>query len=269
MHYLVKQLVPPIFHTIRWFSFKYGWKGNFASFEEAKQQAGGYDADHILQSIIKSTGKVRDGLVPFERDGIEYDTIKMNFPLLSTLLMLASQNDNQLTVLDFGGSLGTSYFQNRSFLKGLSRLDWCVVEQENYVKAGKELFESEQLHFYLTIEDCLKKQQPDIIIFNSVIQYIESPFQLLEQVAQTGIKYLLFDATAYIDGETDRFTIQHVPPEFYGLDASYACIFFSKSKMFNFLKEYYHLCFEFISEPDKYYLELMPFQYKGQLWQLK
>lgn len=269
MHYLVKQLVPPIFHTIRWFSFKYGWKGNFASFDAAKQQAGGYDADHILQSIIKSTGKVRDGLVPFERDGIEYDKIKMNFPLLSTLLMLASQNGNQLTVLDFGGSLGTSYFQNRSFLKGLSRLDWCVVEQENYVKAGKELFESEQLHFYFTIEDCLKKHQPDIIIFNGVIQYIGTAFQLLEQVAQTGIKYLLFDTTAYIDGETDRYAIQHVPPEFYGLDASYACIFFSKSKMFKFLKEYYHLCFEFISEPDKYYLELMPFQYEGQLWQLK
>ncbi|MEY2901222.1 MAG: hypothetical protein RLY89_328 [Bacteroidota bacterium] len=269
MRYLVKQLVPPIFNTFRWFSFKYGWKGNYPSFEVAKQNAGGYDADHILQSIINSTGKVRDGIIPFERDGIEYDKIKMNFPLLSTLLMLASQNGNKLTVLDFGGSLGTSYFQNRNFLKGLNRLDWCVVEQENYVNAGKNSFKSDELHFYFTIEECLASHKPDIILFNSVIQYIGSAFQLLEEVSKTGIKYLLFDATAYIDGDIDRYAIQHVPPEFYGLDASYACIFFSKTKMFRFLQNYYELCFEYISEPDKYYLELMPFQYEGQLWKLK
>jgi putative methyltransferase (TIGR04325 family) len=269
MHYLVKQLVPPIFHALRWFSFKYGWKGNYSSFEEAKQQATGYDADYILEKIIGTTNRVKNGLVPYERDGIEYDQIKMNFPLLSTLLMLASQNGNKLTVLDFGGSLGTSYFQNRSFLKGIDRLDWCVVEQENYVNAGKKSFESDELHFYYTVKDCLQKHQPDIIIFNSVLQYISNPYLLLEEVLITEIPHLYFDYTAYFDQSEDRYTIQHVPPIYYGIDASYPCIFFSKPKMFQWLKKHYNLCFEFISEPDKYYLELMPFQYEGQLWKLK
>lgn len=269
MHFLIKQLVPPICHTLRWYSFKYGWKGNYASFEIAQQKAGGYNAEHILNSIIKSTNKVKEGLVIYERDGIEYDHIKMNFPLLSTLLMLASQNDNQLTVLDFGGSLGTSYYQNRSFLKGLKRLEWCIVEQENYIKAGKEYFESDELFFYENIEACMQKHKPNIIIFNGVIQYIGNAYQLLEHVAQSGIPYLLFDTTAYIEGESDRFTIQHVPPIYYGADASYACIFFSKSKMFQHLNRFYDCQYEFISEPDKYYLELMPFQYEGQLWKLK
>ncbi len=55
MLYIVKQLVPPLFNTFRWFSFKYGWKGDYKSFGEAQQQAGGYNADHILEKIITTT----------------------------------------------------------------------------------------------------------------------------------------------------------------------------------------------------------------------
>ena len=269
MHYLFKQMVPPLFHTLKWYSFKYGWKGDYASFEEATNKAGGYDADHILQSIVKSTQKVVSGEVPYERDGIVYDTVKMNFPLLSTLLRLALENNNELTVLDFGGSLGTSYFQNKAFLKGVKTLHWCIVEQPNYVKEGKANFENEHLHFYYTLEECLQFHKPQIILFNGVIQYIGEAYKLLEQVIKSGIPYLMFDTIAFIEGDKDRYAIQHVPPAFYGLDASYACIFFSRSKMEHFLKKHYDLCYEFISEPDKYYLELMPFLYEGQLWKLK
>lgn len=269
MHYLLKQLVPPLFHTLKWYSFKYGWKGDYLSFEDATAKAGGYDADHILQSIVSSTKKVVNGEVPYERDGIVYDQVKMNFHLLSTLLQIALENNNELTVLDFGGSLGTSYFQNKSFLKGVKKLNWCIVEQPNYVKEGKQHFENDELHFYFTIEECLIKHKPQLILFNSVIQYIADPYSLLENISKTGIPNLLFDATAYLTGSEDRYTIQHVPPVFYGKEVSYACTFFSKSKMFQYLKQHYNLKYEFICEPDKYYLELMPFQYEGQLWKLK
>ena len=269
MRYLVKQLVPPIFNTIWWFSFKYGWKGDFENFESAQKEAGGYNADHILEKIIATTQRVKDGLVPYERDGIEYDQIKMNFPLLTSLLWIASKNSGNLTVLDFGGSLGTGYFQTKPYLKGLSNLQWCIVEQENYVNAGIKHFENEELHFYYTVKECMQKHQPDIILFNGVLQYIGDAYMLLDEVRSAKIPFVYFDYTAYLDQEKDRFTIQKVPPVYYGADASYACIFFSKPKMFQWLKMHYELCYEFISDPDKYYLELMPFQYEGQLWQLK
>lgn len=269
MYYLVKQLVPPIINTVRWFSFKYGWKGNYKNFQEAQQQAGGYNADHILEKIIGTTQRVKDGLVPYERDGIEYDQIKMNFPLLSSLLWIASQKSGNLTVLDFGGSLGTGYFQTKPYLKGLKNLQWCIVEQENYVDAGIKHFENDELHFFYTVKDCMQKHQPDIILFNGVLQYIGDAYLLLEEIKNTKIPFVYFDYTGYLDQEEDRYTIQKVPPVYYGADASYACIFFSKPKMFQWLKASYDLCYEFISEPDKYYLELMPFQYEGQLWQLK
>ncbi len=268
MHYLVKQLFPPILNTLRWYSLKYGWKGNYSSFEAANSHSKGYNATHILDRIVTTTKKVRDQEIPFERDGIEYAELKMNYPLLSTLLWAASQNNQALTVLDFGGSLGTCYFQNKAFLSGLKNLQWCIIEQSNYVEIGKKEFESDQLHFYYTIDECLQQHSPQIILLNSVLQYIEQPYSLLTSFKETKIPFLYFDFTAYISGQEDRYTIQHVPPAFYGIDASYACCFFSKAKMFKFLDQYYTMVYEFISEPDKYFLELMPFQYEGQLWKL-
>ena len=82
MNYLIKQFFPPILNTLRWYSFKYGWKGNYSSYQEANRHAKGYNATHILDRIIKTTKKVRNQEIPFERDGIEYAELKMNYPLL-------------------------------------------------------------------------------------------------------------------------------------------------------------------------------------------
>ena len=55
----------------------------------------------------------------YERDSVLFDTIRYSWPLLSDLLRAASEDQNHLSVLDFGGSLGSSYYQNRVFLSHL------------------------------------------------------------------------------------------------------------------------------------------------------
>ncbi|MFX6225949.1 methyltransferase, TIGR04325 family, partial [Acinetobacter baumannii] len=90
---------------------------------------------------------------------------------------VASRNNGNLNVLDFGGSLGTTYFQNLPFLDGLNSLTWNIVEQPNYVVAGKEHFETDQLRFYENIASCIKEQKPNIIIFCGVLQYINDTYE--------------------------------------------------------------------------------------------
>ncbi len=269
MNYLIKQFIPPIAKTLRWYSFKYGWKGNYHSFDEANKKAGGYHEQAILERIKQTTRKVVNKEIAYERDGIEYDQPIMNFNMLSALLWIASKNNNRLTVLDFGGSLGTTYYHKAPFLSHLTALNWCIVEQPNYVDAGKAEFETDQLHFYYTIDECLQHHQPDIIIFCGVIQYIEKTYELLTEIKDKKIPYLFLDYVGYNDEPKDRICIQHVPPVFYGVDASYTCWFYDKHKMFNWLNQYYDMVFEFISEPNKYYIEFKPFLYEGQLWKLK
>ncbi len=267
MHYLIKELAPPIFNTLRWFSFKYGWKGDFKSFEDAQKQCTGYDENHILNRIAQTTKSVINNEAKYERDGIIYDEINLNQNLLSALLLVASRNNNKLTLIDFGGSLGTSYYQNIKYLSHLTELNWCIIEQDNYVTEGKKSFENEHVKFYYTIEECLRvNPNPDFLLISSALQYIKNPYDLLQHIQSFNIPYLMIDLIGFSDGEKDRITIQHVPPVFYGIEASYPCTFFNKTKFENQLSLNYQKEFNFISEHNKYYINFKPFRYEGSLW---
>lgn len=270
MHYLIKEFIPPILKTLQWYSFKYGWKGRYKTFEDAKEKCNGYDEGHILQRIIETTGKVKNGEVAYERDGIIYDEVKNNFYLLSALLKISSRNGNKLTVIDFGGSLGTTYYQNIEHLSHLNSLNWCIVEQPNFVSAGKESFENEHIQFFNSMEDCLSKHpKPDLVLISGVLQYIPKPYDLLNKIQSYGIPYLMLDLVGYNDKNEDRITVQNVPPVFYGIEATYPCTFFNRSKLESQLKNNYSKAFDFTSEEEKYYIGFKPFRYEGSFWQLK
>jgi len=270
MHYLIKELAPPILNTLRWFSFKYGWKGNFKSFEEAQKQCTGYDENHILNRIAQTTKSVINKEAVYERDGIIYDEVNVNLNLLAALLLVASRNNNRLTLIDFGGSLGTSYYQNIKYLSHLTELKWCIIEQDNYVTEGKKSFENEHVKFYYTIEECVRENSnPDFLLISSALQYIKNPYNLLEHIQSFNIPYIMLDLIGFNEEEEDRITIQHVPPVFYGIEASYPCMFFNKRKLENQLKINYEKEFEFVSEHQKYYINFKPFKYEGSFWRFK
>lgn len=270
MYVLLKQFAPPILKTLKNYSFKNGWKGNYKNFASAQKRCEGYDNEHILKRISLTTAKVKNGEAVYERDGILYDDIQINSPLLNNLLRISAENDYKLTVVDFGGSLGTSYYQNIPFLKHLKEINWCIIEQAHYVDEGKAAFENEQLKFYHTIEDCLKEHpKPHLLLLSNTLQYTEHPYSLLKKLQGFEIPYLLLDYVGYNPRKKDRMTVQYVPPVFYGIKASYPCLFFNRSKLENQLKENYNKVYEFNCDSPTYYLELIPFQYEGSFWKLK
>jgi putative methyltransferase (TIGR04325 family) len=268
-HYLLKELAPPIISSLRWFSFKYGWKGMYKNFQEAKDKCTGYDEDHIIQRIRETTLKVKNKEIAYERDGIAYDEVHMNFPMLKALLFAASQNDNELTVIDYGGSLGTAYYQNYRYLKHLKKLKWCIIEQPKFVEIGKAEFENEHVKFYDSIEACLAENSPQLFMICSALQYLEKPYKLLSEVANSRIPFILLDYIGYNETQEDRITIQHVPPVFYGVPVSYPCHFFSRAKISDLLCEKYEKNYDFISAQEKYYIKLKPFRYEGAFWELR
>ena len=83
-----------------------------------------------------------------------------------------------------------------------------------------------------------------MVFFSSVLQYIEKPYELLEQIKLKGIKYILIDRTPFIKGK-DRITIQKVHPKIY--KARYPCWFFNKSKFLKSFIDKYELIMEFES----------------------
>lgn len=238
----------------------YGWHGNYKSWEIAKSKCNGYEEKNILDKVISNSLKVKNGEIPFERDSVPFDKKIYSFPVLAALMWIAGQKNNKLTVLDFGGSLGTSYYLNSFFLNSLSEINWCIVEQAHFVEAGNKYFADEKLHFFDSISDCTINYNIDIILLSGVIQYLEKPYELLEEIISRNFEYIIIDRTLFSEQKEDRLTIQKVPAKIYR--ASYCCWILSQSKLMRILLQKYEQIYDF----DIHENINIPALYKGFLF---
>jgi putative methyltransferase (TIGR04325 family) len=220
----------------------YGWHGNYSSWDEAKKWCTGYDSKIILEKVKSSLLKVKAGKAAYERDSVLFDEVQYSYPVLSGLMWIAAQNKGKLNVMDFGGSLGSTYFQNKFFLESLSEVNWCIVEQSQFVDSGIESFADKKLHFFYTIEDCLKSFEINVVVLSSVLQYMEKPYGLLDQIMLHGIQFLIIDRTPFINAD-DRITVQKVNPGIY--KGSYPCWFFNEEKFISAFSGEYNLVLKF------------------------
>lgn len=262
---IAKEYIPPILLKIlKTKKNKYGWHGDYESWNEAKANSKGYDDNEIFNKTFRSLLKVKNGEAIYERDSVLFDEIQYSFPVLAGLMWIAASNNGILNIIDFGGSLGSTYFQNRKFLKNLKFLRWNIIEQKKYIRTGKEYFETENLKFYNTIEDCMKIENPNTILFSGVLQYLEKPYKLIESIINMDFVYIIIDRTGFINyGSDDLLTVQKVHPNIY--KASYPCYFFNKSKFINYFLDKYTLITEYNSI-DKYNI---PAKSKGFIFKKK
>lgn len=206
------------------------FEGEFSTWEEAAARCSGYDAEHILAKVLDTTLKVKRGEAAFERDSVLFDEIEYAWPVLAGLMWAAARNGGVLNVLDFGGALGSSYFQNRKFLQALPAVRWNVVEQAHYVQAGQEHIQDEYLRFYTTIDACLTENQPNVILLSSVLQYLPDPASVFQLLTAVRANTLILDRTCYAnDGVKPIIKIQTVPSKIYA--ASYPCRFFNEHEL--------------------------------------
>jgi putative methyltransferase (TIGR04325 family) len=203
-------------------------KGDYLSWADARKASSGYDAHTILEKTRESLLRVKRGEAAFERDSVTFETIEYNWPVLTGLTYSAALSNGELNVVDFGGSLGSGYFQHRDFLRGLRSLMWNVVEQPHYVDAGRKDFQDQHLAFYKSIDECLMENRPDVGLLSSVLQYLEDPFEVLGQIATTSINTLIIDRTPFSHEHRHRLCVQTVPRDIYS--ASYPSWIFSKTK---------------------------------------
>ena len=216
--------------------------GDYASWEEARAASGGYDEQAILEKVTQAALKVKNGEAVFERDSVLFDSIQYSWPVLAGLLWVASRSGNSLNVLDFGGSLATAYNQNRRFLQHLGTLRWNVIEQEPFVRTGRELFETEQVRFYESIGACTADTDPNVALVSASLAYVPQPYVVLEEIRSQSFAYLIFDRN-FFSPDRDRLTVQTVPPWIY--DASYPAWFLDEQRFLAVVEAEYERVAEF------------------------
>ncbi|RYD73973.1 MAG: methyltransferase, TIGR04325 family, partial [Sphingobacteriales bacterium] len=144
-------------------------------------------------------------------------------------------------------SFGSSYFQNKHFLKKLSTLKWTVVEQKHFVEDGKISFTDEHLDFAYQVDDIPNTDKPHCLLLSSVLQYLEDPDRWLEKFFAYQFPYIIIDRTAFIN-DKQRLTVQSVPEFIY--KASYPCWFFNEDEFLLKFSTHYELIADFDSFAD-------------------
>jgi len=233
----IRNISPPFFLKILKLVFSKQTKfyGNYNNWYDAKAICqNGYESDKIIQKVFESTQKVKNGEAVFERDSVIFDEIKYSWPVTSSLMLVAGLNSGKLNVLDFGGALGSHYYQNKKFLCLLPEVQWNIVEQENFVKIGKLHFQSDTLKFYLTNSDCILDNTPNIVLLSSVLQYLPEPLCILKEVINMDAKVVVIDRTPYSKNQKKKVKIQIVSADIYS--ASYPCHFFVENEIIELFK---------------------------------
>jgi hypothetical protein len=80
------------------------WQGDYHSWNEALSKTTGYDTEIILEKCKNALLKVKNGEAVYERDSVIFDTIQYSWALLCCLQKVAIENNNNLYIIDFGGS---------------------------------------------------------------------------------------------------------------------------------------------------------------------
>jgi putative methyltransferase (TIGR04325 family) len=241
------------------------YSGAYRSWEEASAAARGWDRTNILEGVAAAVAKVERGEAVSERDSITLDHFDYSFPVMAALLKASLESAGAISVLDFGGSLGSSYRQFRAFAPAVG-VQWHVVEQENFVHRGKSEFETAGLRFFLTPEEAASRSHPQVVLLSGVLQFLENPYETLIRLSAIGSRYLILDRTPFSALAEDRLTVQRVPPAIY--EASYACRIFSHARMMSSLPDW-NLLADFASPDGWAVAGGLCFRYGGMLLQRK
>jgi putative methyltransferase (TIGR04325 family) len=215
----------------------HGWFGNYSSWDLARAAAKGYDSKEILEKVKTALLKVKNGEAAYERDSVAFAELEMDDQVLKGL-QLASEKQKELRIVDFGGSLGSTYFQYRNLMNEIKIKSWAVIEQNHFVEVGKENFETNGLKFHYRIADAIEQGKSQTLLLFSVLPYLENPYFQIPELMNHGFEYILIDRTPIIEA-ADRITVQVVPEFIY--KASYPAWFFNEKKMLAAFESKYEL----------------------------
>jgi len=247
---IIKLFLPPVIVTIKRRLFpkqrKYGWFGDYKTWEDAASDSTGYENANILEKVKTTTSTLRDNPRLFEYDTILKKSTDYNWHILTFLLLVSKENNNNLNIIDYGGGLGNLYFQYRQLLNG-TKIKWNIIEQPIFVNEGNKSFANNELRFFNLIEECLEISSVDAILFSGVIEILEKPYELISKIISKNIQNIIFDRVPLQRiYSRDRITILKIYKEVY--EAIIPCRIFDEDNFKALFTDSYSLIFEGLSK---------------------
>ena len=208
--------------------------GSFKNWNKAILNSGTYNNKEIFINLKKSFLKIINNEACFERDSVTFNYEKLNKPLISLLEKIRKNKKKKfLRILDFGGSFGSTYFQNKKIFHDELKYQWDIIEQIKIVDFANKTLKIKNLNFYKSINHYIRNNNPDIVLFSSVLHYLEFPFQIIEKFFKKKIGYFIVLKTPFTK-TSSQIRIQVNPQYIY--KANYPIRIFNETLFKSFFK---------------------------------
>lgn len=226
--------------------------GKYDSWQAAYDECEGYEDKNIINTVAESVKKVLDGNAVWERDGCLFYEQKYVYPLCAAILRCAIQNKNQgVRILDIGGSLGSTYFQNRKYLTDVKNLEYVIAEQDHFAKYGHRNLENENLKFIKSMDSWEDGDRFDIIFMSASLQYISQYEEVIYKIVKAQPRYIILDRLL-ICSEGGRICRETVPKKIY--KSSYPVMIFTENQIKSYFEPAYRMIEKDISSvPEEAY----------------
>ena len=227
--------------------------GDYNSWDAASSECKGYDDAAIIDKVISSTKKVLAGDAVWERDGWLFYEQEYVYHICAAILKCAVQNNNQgVRILDIGGSLGSTYFQNRKYLPDVKNLEYIVAEQARFADYGGKNLEDGTLRFIDSTESFDLYGKIDIVLMSGSLQYIAQYNEIIYKVIEAKPRYVILDRILVSDRQ--RVCKEIVPEAIY--KGSYPIMIFCENDLVNLFSPDYELIEKDVSSvPEKVYFD--------------
>ena len=173
----------------------------------------GYAEEDISNAVLRATQRIRKGSAAYERDSVLFYKQEWNAQLLAALYYITqSIGKFRFDLLDFGGALGSTFFQHQLLLKNIN---WNIIEQKGFVDIGRK--EIPEISFFYDVQEYIDTGKAcDVLYISSVLMYVSDPYDCLETLLKKKFKYVIIDRTYYNNNlDSDRLCLQRVSDGIY------------------------------------------------------
>lgn len=154
-----------------------------------------YHDEQLTASIVKNT-------LEYSRFIAEAKSIPIT-ALRTALPFALGEFQRRITVLDFGGGAGTTYFEAKYFFPNKD-FEWIILETNTMVHVAESInTKNDHLKFINNFRN-IDDMKIDLVIANSSLQYTENPIDYLNKLINIKAKYFFITRMPLADKESIR-----------------------------------------------------------------
>lgn len=241
------------------------WSGSYPDWEAAAQACRKTSLEGQRLAYERALGEVLDGRALFERDSLLQHQPATCWPLMLALRDLQARGTPQPTVLDYGGGLGSVYFQHRPWWTSDRPVTWNVVELPEIAATGRRLVQDPQLQFFDSLDEAVRHRPPDLIVAAGIVSMVPRPEALLHALAALGAQWVFVDRVPVSQRQGQHLiTRQVVPRSIYESESQFW--FFDECRFLQILSSHWEIVGQSLSDcDDPVWVEGYHYQWRGYL----